>query len=340
MIKIKLGQLLHTFFEDHLKIQKGLQSTSIKSYRDTLRLFLKFVAAKTHRKIVKLTLSDLNYKYVLDFLKFLEEERGNHIQTRNQRLAVLHVFYDFLANKIPEMLLEAGQVAAIPRKRTSPSETYFLDQDEVNQIFKNLPANGRFALRDRTLLLFLYNTGSRVQEVAELRASNLILISPPKVHLHGKGDKWRICPLWEQTTLLLKQLLETSVQSKSQIDRPVFISSNGEALTRFGIYKIVKRHTEFLQKKKNDGSLLKISPHIFRHTTAVHLLESGVEINVIRGWLGHVSLDTTNRYAEINIHMKEAAARICSPPSALSGESHQKPIWHEDASLLNWLESL
>lgn len=339
MIKIKLGQLLYSFFEDYLKIQKGLQSTSIKSYRDTLRLFLQFIADKTRHKITKLTSSDLACKYVLDFLKFLEKERGNHVHTRNQRLAALHTFYNFLANKTPEMLLEAEQVAAIPKKRVSPSETYFLEQDEIDQIFTNLPLDGCFALRDKTLLLFLYNTGARVQEVAELRISNLILKSPAKVHLHGKGDKWRVCPLWKQTTLLLSQLLEASSQS-SPIDSPVFISSSGKALTRFGIYKIVKRHTEFLHKKKNDGSRLKISPHTFRHTTAVHLLESGVELNVIRGWLGHVSLDTTNRYAEINIHMKEAAANICSAPTAISVESHQKPIWHEDASLLNWLESL
>jgi len=338
MTKIKLGQLLYSFFEDYLKIQKGLQSTSIKSYRDTLRLFLQFVTNKTHRKITKLTSSDISYKYVLDFLKFLEKERGNHIHTRNQRLAALHTFYNFLAIKTPEMLLNAEQVAAIPKKRVSPSETYFLEQDEVDQIFANLPVSGCFALRDKALLLFLYNTGARVQEVAELKVSNLILKSPEKVHLHGKGDKWRVCPLWKQTTLLLSQLLETSAQPGST-DSPVFASSNGEALTRFGIYKVVKRHTGFLHKKKNDGSLLKISPHTFRHTTAVHLLESGVEINVIRGWLGHVSLNTTNRYAEINIHMKEAAAKICSAPAIL-GECHQKPIWHEDAALLNWLESL
>ncbi|HBC72025.1 MAG TPA: hypothetical protein DEG23_04340 [Coxiellaceae bacterium] len=335
-MKIKLGQLLYSFFEDYLKVQKGLQSTSIKSYRDTLRLFLQFVSSKAHHKITRLTSPDLSYKYVLDFLKFLEKERGNHIHTRNQRLAALHTFYIFLANKMPEMLLDAEQVAAIPKKRVSPSETYFLEQDEINQIFTNLPADSCFTLRDKTLLLFLYNTGARVQEVAELRVSNLVLKSPAKVHLHGKGNKWRVCPLWKQTTLLLNQLLET--QSNS-IDHPVFISSNGKALTRFGIYKIVKRHTEFLHKKRNDGSALKISPHTFRHTTAVHLLESGVEINVIRGWLGHVSLDTTNRYAEINIHMKEKAARVCSAPTTL-GECHQKPVWHEDASLLNWLESL
>ena len=178
-----------------------------------MRLFLQFIVDKTHRKITKLTSSNISYKSVLDFLKFLEKERKNSIHTRNQRLAALHTFYNFLANKIPEMLLDAEQVAAIPKKRASPSETYFLEADEVDQIFKNLSTKGCFALRDKTILLFLYNTGARVQEAVDLRVSNLILKSPAKVHLHGKGDKWRVCPLWEQTTLLLTQLLETAKQS-------------------------------------------------------------------------------------------------------------------------------
>src|SRR6266487_34779 len=135
------------------------------------------------------------------------------------------------------MLKEAQSVAAIPTKRSAPAETFFLEQDEVKSLFAALPAEGPSALRDRTLLLFLYNTGARVQEVADLRFKNLELEGQPRVHLHGKGDKWRVCQLWKETVVLLKQL--AGEQYASNPEQPVFTSLHGQALNRFGIYKIV-----------------------------------------------------------------------------------------------------
>lgn len=179
--------------------------------------------------------------------------------------------------------------------------------------------------------------GARVQEVADLRRKNLELDGQPRVQLHGKGDKWRVCPLWKETVASLKQLL--AEPSANDPERAVFVSPQGQALTRFGIYKIVRRHTRSLLKPGE--SRRRISPHIFRHTSAVHLLEAGVEVNVIRGWLGHVSLETTNRYAEINLRMKEAALQACQPPaSASSVACHRKSVWREDAELLKWLKTL
>jgi site-specific recombinase XerD len=339
MTKLTLGPILYSFFEDHLKIQKGLRQTSIKSYRDVIRLYLSFIIKNTSRSITRLCLAELTFESVLRFLKSLEESRRNHIRTRNQRLAVLRTFFEYIALRAPEMLLETERVKAIPIKRVTPSETTFLERDEVELLFSSLPTKGRFALRDYALLLFLYNTGARVQEVADLRARNLELDTQLRVHLHGKGDKWRICPLWAKTASLLKQLLQEEGSTHAS-DRPVFISRNGQALTRFGIYKIVCHHTQHLLKKKNGTTPLKISPHIFRHTTAVHLLESGVEINVIRAWLGHVSLETTNRYAEITIRMKEEALRACDPSSIISEEFPRRAKWKDDSTLLKWLESL
>jgi site-specific recombinase XerD len=143
--------------------------------------------------------------------------------------------------------------------------------------------------------------------------------------------------LWKETVASLKQLL--AEPSANDPERAVFVSPQGQALTRFGIYKIVRRHTRSLLKPGE--SRRRISPHIFRHTSAVHLLEAGVEVNVIRGWLGHVSLETTNRYAEINLRMKEAALQACQPPaSASSVACHRKSVWREDAELLKWLKTL
>jgi integrase/recombinase XerD len=230
-------------------------------------------------------------------------------------------------------------VAAIPRKRAQPPETVFLERDEIEATLAALPADGRHTLRDRTLLLFLYNTGARVQEAADLRATDVYFDPTPRVHLHGKGGKWRVCPLWQETSALLKTLLSDQ-KSGCPPDRPVFTGVRDAALTRFGIYKIIRRHTTLVVKKRSDGQSRPVSPHIWRHTTAVHLLEAGVEVNVIRAWLGHASLETTNRYAEITLRTKQAALEKCTVPGAPDERIPRKPVWQTDATLLNWLRSL
>lgn len=329
-----LGPLVHAFFVDHLITVKGLRPASVRSYRDTVRLLLVFIAADRRAKISRLALADLTFARILGFLRYLEAERGNHIRTRNQRLAALHALFEYLAGRAPEMLGVCQQVAAIPMKRVAPPETRFLERDEIDELLRRLPREGRSALRDRALLTFLYNTGARVGEVAELRVEHLDLGEHPRVRLHGKGDKWRTCPLWGQTAELLRSLLR-SVDGPVRPETAVF-SACGHPLTRFGIYKIVRRHAARFDDPRTGR---RISPHIFRHTAAVHLLEAGVEVNVIRGWLGHADLTTTNRYAEINTRAKEAALRALEPPNT-AGAFPSKPIWCSDESLLRWLASL
>lgn len=332
-----LGQIVRSFFDDHLKVQKGLRPASIRSYGDTLRLFLAYVARDVRRSITKLRIEDMSFERTLAFLNHLEQTRGNHIRTRNQRLAALRTFYAYVAGRIPEMLDTAQRVDGIPVKRVAPSETHFLEREEVASLFKGLPKSGRHALRDKTLLLFLYNTGARVQEAADLRAENLDLGPQPRVHLHGKGDKWRACPLWAETVRNLGMLLGQSGMVCGPTS-PVFCSRPGVALTRFGIYKIVRRHASALDSSGVHPR--RVTPHIFRHTAAVHLLESGVEVNVIRCWLGHVSLDTTNRYTELSLKAKEAALRTCEPPSDTLAGARRQPVWKDDQTLLAWLKSL
>ena len=334
-----LGALLHAFLADELPLQKGLRPTSIKAHRDALRLFLSFVAADVPCRLTQITIEALSLDRVLRFLQHLEDTRHNHRRTRNHRLTILHTFFEFLGRRMPEYLAVAQQVAAIPSKRVPPTETRFLDQDEIATLFRQLPAEGRFALRDRALLLMLYNSGGRVQEVADLRVEHLELGAQPRVSLHGKGDKWRICPLWERTAKLLKQLVNAAPPDASPA-RPVFASQSGRALTRFGIYKIVRRHTGDLRASQAGPERHHISPHVFRHSCAVSLLEAGVDVNVIRGWLGHARLDTTNRYAEITVRAKEAALRLCEPPPTEKDAPGPKPVWRDDEALLAWLASL
>ncbi len=327
-----IGPVLQSFFLDALLTMKGLRPSSVRSYRDGIKLFIRFVAGDAHRRITQLTLADLTFERVLGFVRHLEEVRHNHPRTRNQRLALLHTFFEYLALRDPEMVAVAERVAAIPTKRVSPPETRFLERDEITTLLTRLPPSGRNAPRDRALILFLYNTGARVQEAADLRAGDLDLAPTARARLHGKGDKWRTCPLWAETVHQLAALLGPGPHPS---DRVVFASRLGRPMTRFGIYKIVRRNTRHLEAR-----LGRVGPHVFRHTTAMHLLESGVEINVIRGWLGHVSLDTTNRYAEVSIRAKEAALAACEPPATASAALPRKPVWRNDEALLAWLASL
>jgi len=192
-------------------------------------------------------------------------------------------------------------------------------------------------LRDRALLLFLYNTGARVQEVSDLRLAHLTLTAPASVRLHGKGDKWRSCPLWDEMAKALRALIDQ--QHIVDPNAPVFTSACGQALTRYGIYKRVRKYAADIEDSDTAPRPRRITPHVFRHSTAVHLLEAGVEVNVIRGWLGHVNLDTTNRYAEITLRMKAEALKVCEPDIGI-GKRHAQPTWQNDDELMGWLTSL
>ena len=174
----ELGTVVKSFFEDHLKVQKGLRPSSIRSYRDVLKLFLKQIADRRRRPISRLKLTDLVADAVLAFLRNLEAARGNQVRTRNQRLAALRTFFRYLASRAPEMLAEAEQVEAIPTKRCPPPQTYYLERDEVDQLLAAIPTTTAAGLRDRAILTLMYNTGARVQEIADLRVQDADLDGP------------------------------------------------------------------------------------------------------------------------------------------------------------------
>lgn len=275
-----LETTVYTFFVEYLANQKGLRPTSIRSYRDALRLFLLFVAAEARRPISELRLEDLAFERVLEFLQHLEGTRRNHIVTRNHRLTALRIFFEYVGRRMPEQLHVCERVAAIPTKRTPLAEMRFMDREEIRTLFAHLPREGRYALRDRAMLLLLYNTGARVQEVADLRIEHVTLTSPAHVRLHGKGDKWRTCPLWDEPVRVLRNLLDQ--RRKADLTTPMFASATSRPLTRFGIYKRVRQHAAAVESTAPSSSA-RITPHVFRHITAVLLLEAGVEVNVIRG---------------------------------------------------------
>ena len=333
----QLGDLVRSYFTDHLPCQRGLRPSSVRSYRDTLKLFLVRVATVLGKPVTRLALADLSCQHALAFLRWLEDERGNGVRTRNARLAALRSFFRYAASRCPDVLAEAQRVETIPTKRCPPPATTYLHRDEMEALLAALPANGPLAKRDRALLMFLYNSGARAQETADLRAGDLDLDGPFRVRLHGKGDKWRTCPLWPETA----QLLQAALGGRSRDEfAPAFTSRTGRSLTRSGIYKIVRRHAAEWSGSGRDGKRGAITPHSFRHSTAMHLLEAGVEINVIAGWLGHADLETTNRYAQISMRTKMAAMEACAPPTTGDASKSAAGGWGKTPDLLQWLESL
>ena len=338
MTQPSLASVIHSYFLSYLSRDKGLQSSTIRSYRDSLRLFLIFVAGANRRGVSELDLEHLDYPAVQAFLHNMEAERGNAISTRNQRLAALHAFYEYLGRTLPEMLPCCAKVAAIPMKRCPLPEMTFLARDEVDALFACIPPHDRLARRDRALLMLLYNTGARVSEVARLTMGQLALHSPAQVRLLGKGSKWRTCPLWNQTAKTLQAMLDERACDLPP-DAPVFVGPGQLPMTRFGIYKRIRHYARIWETSAKPASQVRVTPHVFRHTAAVHLLEAGAEVNVIRAWLGHVNLETTNRYAEITVRMKADALQLCEPVAPNPGHP-RKSTWQDDASLLAWLSSL
>jgi site-specific recombinase XerD len=302
-----------------------------------LKVFLQFAAARLKKSATKMLVTDLHEPLVVGFLTDLEQTRGNSIQTRNHRLGALQSLYDYIGSRDPRLLDHCHRIATIPRKRGALlPQIRYLEKEQINAILEAIPRQTPRGRRDYALLLFMYNTGARVQEVADTRVAWLTLVAPYKVELLGKGSKWRTCPLWESTVNHLRQLIEERHILPGP-DDTLFVNCHGSRLSRSGISNILHRHVAHAGKSIESLPARSVTPHTIRHTTAMHLLQSGVELNVIRSWLGHVSIATTNRYIEIDLAMKAKALATCeiggngSPPQA---------SWRSDDDILTWLESL
>jgi integrase/recombinase XerD len=305
-----LGSWVRRFLLEHLVEERNLSCNTQRSYRDTLKMLLPFVAARTGRTLDRLQVEDLSADAVRAFLNHIEEQRKVSIQTRNQRLAAIHSLARFIAELSPEHVAWYGGIRTVPFKRASRGLVSYLEKAEINAILDVPDCSDSIGHRNYVLLLFLYNSGARASEAAELSIADLDLDNRPRgtasVRIQGKGRKIRRCPLWQKTADELAKL----TTGRTEKDK-LFLNRYGEPLTRFGIYGVVRACTA--QAAKRMPSLLskQVSPHTLRHTTATHLLRAGVDINTIRSWLGHVSLDTTQIYAEVDLEMKARALQKC-----------------------------
>jgi len=326
-----LGPWVRRFLLEHLIGERNLARNTQRSYRDTLAVLLPFTAASAGLPVDRLPIDHLSAERVRLFLRHLEETRGCAPATCNQRLAAIHALARFIGTHRPEHIAWAGHLRAIPFKRTPRPVMAYLDKPEMEALLAvpdRRTAQGR---RDHALLLFLYNSGSRADEAAHVRIADLELGRSPGVTLIGKGNKVRRCPLWPLTAQSLAPLVTGREPAE-----PVFLNQRHQPLTRFGIHALVKRTVRRASVAAPSLRAKRISAHSIRHSTAVHLLRAGVDLNTIRAWLGHVSLNTTHAYAEIDFEMKaQALAHVEIPIPTRGGKR-----WREDHGLLAFLRSL
>lgn len=328
-----LGRVLRSFFADHLPRVRGSSPHTILSYRDTLVLFLRFVTDRRKRSVSQLDLGDFDPPEVLAFLEHLETTRHNLVATRNVRLAAIHAFFRYCATADPTWVEHCQRVLAIPFKRTGSRPIHYLEYDEIQAVLGSIDRTTADGRRDYVLLAVMFNTGARVQEIVTLCVRDLQLEALPQVRLFGKGRKERWCPLWPQTAELLRAWLGESILP----DRPLFCNHRGDRLTRFGVRYLLRKYCARAKVTTPSLGRKRLHPHSMRHSSAVHLLRSGVEITTISQWLGHASVATTNRYATVDLEMKRKAIEQARPTTFGSDGPAQ---WRTDASILDWLEGL
>jgi site-specific recombinase XerD len=331
-----LARTLREFFADHLPRVRGMSPHTVCSYRDSVTLLLRFLAELHDRDVVKLDFDDLSPDSIIAFLAHLEEDRGNTAATRNARLAAIHSFVRFAATNHPEHLDLCQRILAVPFKRARPRLVEYLEAREVAAILDAPDRATPDGRRDHALMLTLFNTGARVQEILDVRPSDLQLARPLQVRLRGKGRKERLCPLWPKTVKVLRAFVaERGIEPTST--QQLFRNRRGEPLTRFGVRYLLRKYTGRATAVVKTLAAKRVHPHVVRHTTAVHLLQAGVDLVTIGHWLGHASVETTNRYAAVDLETKRAAVAKARP---IGRVAPAVAAWRNDRTILEWLESL
>lgn len=335
-MKNKLMMLVQAFFQEYLIGHRGLSQNTVLAYRDTLKLFFAFESSRQNKPVANLTLEDLNADAVLLFLDQIENQRNNSIVTRNLRLAALKTLSMFLTSKD---ILRAGEyqrIIALPIKKAPRKVIGYLEIAEINAIKDAINLNHRGGQRDYVLLNLLYNTGARVQEICDLTVNSITFGNLPVVTLVGKGRKTRQVPIWPETT----ELLTNHLQNNPLLDKPtanLFINANGQPLGRFGVRYIIKKWSHIAEDHCPGLRNKTIGPHTYRHSLAMHMLQAGIDLSIIKSWLGHVNLATTHAYVEIDMNMKRKVLNAYSPV----GESKSiTGLLSRNKDILSWLESI
>jgi integrase/recombinase XerD len=328
-----LAPFMKRFFSHYLPVQKGLSINTINAYRDAIKLLLCYSGDTLKKSVDELNCEDITETIVLNFLDHLESKRGCTARTRNARLAAIRSLFAFMGREEPVLLVQCQQVRAIPLKRTEHKIIDYLEEKELQAVLDSIDINSRTGVRDRALFMLLYNTGARASEIVGLKLDDLRLADTAQITLLGKGRKPRSCPLWPETVTALQAYLHQR-RPKEIETQQVFLNANGDPITRFGIRHITRKYGLKAQAKCPSLKTKVVNPHTLRHTTAMHLLRSGNDINMISYWLGHASINTTHIYIELDMDMKRKMLEKADAPKIRKKAPWQKP------SILQWLDKL
>lgn len=332
-----IGLPIRRFFEEHMVTQRGMSPNTVLSYRDTFKLFLQFAVERCRKSCTDLAVDDLSDLLVRQFLEHLDSGRKNGTGTRNVRLAAIHAFFRYLAVTDPRYIAQCQTILAVPFKRHARHVLGYLEREEVQHIFRHIDIQQAQGRRDDALLRLLYNSGARAQEIVDLNVNHIRFSRPYYVLIHGKGQRERSCPLWDETVQAIKATIEDRHLRLSD-NVPLFVNARGGRLTRYGLRYLIAQRVAAAVETCPSLSTKTITPHTFRHTTAMHLLQSGVDLNMIRSWLGHSSIETTNLYIEIDLEMKRKTLQATE--KLLPKTSKKGPPWRREPSILEWLKDL
>lgn len=337
MKETDFARYLTQFLSMHLPGQRGTKRNTQLSYRDSFSLLLEYCRDYENISPEKLKVPQVNRELVLRFLQWLEESRNCKPATRNQRLAAIHSFFSFLMVEAPQYIEPAQKVLSIPMKKTDKPPPMYLPLDAVKGLLEQPDCTTTHGKRDAVLLALLYDTGARVQELADVKVGDVSLNDTVTINLTGKGGKSRIVPVMRPTGELIKQYIEgAGLSSPACNGNPLFTNRNNQPLSRAGVTYILKKYAEAAQANGIKDISMEITPHWLRHSKAMHLLQSGVNLVYIRDLLGHADISTTEIYARADEKMKrKALLEAYNSPS-----SKELPAWKKDKGLMEWLKSL
>jgi integrase/recombinase XerD len=336
MIQSKPNSLLaltQSFFVSYLQSTRGASGHTVRAYRDTLKLLFLFLAGQKRKQVADLDLDDLLAEAVLAFLDHIESKRNNSAATRNCRLAAIRSFAQHLLRNDVTRAGQYSRILAIRNKRTLHRVITYLEPEEARALIAGVDIGSQRGLRDRALLLLLYNTGARVSEVLTLRVSDIRFERPRHVRILGKGRKERICPLWPETAASLKRIIRDE-----RSDEIIFRSHCGTRLTRDGVAYLLNKYVRLAAQHNAAWRVHRVTPHVMRHSCAVALLQAGIDVSVIRDYLGHASVSTTSRYITTNLQMKRKVLDLFWKRSGLTSSAARK--WQASPKLMAFLESL
>ena len=326
------------FLSQYLPGQRNLSTNTISSYRDAFKLFLIYCGSETILKIEKIRISDITPELLSADLAWIEHDRGCGIATRNQRLAAFKSFFHYVAAMEPEHLLRCQQILGIPMKKCARPRMSFFSPEGLHLLLSQPEITKRNGRRDHAMLVLLYDTAARVQELIDVTVRDIRLEQPATVTLHGKGRKTRVVPIGAKTASIMEQYLSERgyIGMTGALDCPVFINTRKTKLTRAGVTHILAKYVKSMATNESHHVPEFVSPHSLRHSKAVHLLRSGVPLIYIRDFLGHASVTTTEIYAKVDSEQTRKALEGAYEVPA----QEAVPEWEHDKSLLDWLSDL